>query len=206
MANHRLSRNHQTDQVRVLHPDSPAGRHFDWASIGVPHPDSPAGRHFDWASINIPHPRSPAGRLSIDWGATASRILEARHARGEVCVPHRSTGTLERNGLSGIEQRPEVTVLAVQRSEAVQSFSASSGGLTPATDSQNLPSSYMRPSDCPQQSHEPTIGRDWNSPGYYRSYSDGQPEEQPDVPESEKYDPKEKSDQMGEEAVETPAL
>jgi hypothetical protein len=44
------------------HPDSPAGRNFDWQSIGVPHPDSPAGRCLDWSQAGLPHPDSPAGR------------------------------------------------------------------------------------------------------------------------------------------------
>lgn len=43
------------------HLGSPAGRHFDWQSIGIPHPDSPVGRHFDWSNIGLPHPYSPAG-------------------------------------------------------------------------------------------------------------------------------------------------
>jgi len=48
----------------VPHPNSPAGRHFAWSSLGVPHPNSPAGRTFDyWASLGVLHPNSPAGRI-----------------------------------------------------------------------------------------------------------------------------------------------
>jgi hypothetical protein len=49
----------------VPHPNSPAGRSFDWSSLGVPHPNSPAGRSFDyWASLGMPHPNSPAERVA----------------------------------------------------------------------------------------------------------------------------------------------
>ena len=27
--------------------------------LNVPHPDSPAGRSFDWSSLSVPHPNSP---------------------------------------------------------------------------------------------------------------------------------------------------
>jgi hypothetical protein len=50
----------------VPHPNSPAGRIFDWSSLGVPHPNSPAGRIFDWSSLGEPHPDSPAGR-NLGW-------------------------------------------------------------------------------------------------------------------------------------------
>lgn len=58
---------------RVPHPNSPAGKHFDWSSLGVPHPDSPAGRHFDWSSLGVPHPNSPAA-WRHDWGNVALDI------------------------------------------------------------------------------------------------------------------------------------
>jgi len=49
----------------VPHPNSPAGRHFDWSFLGVPHPNSPAGRTFDyWAALGMLHPNSPAGRTA----------------------------------------------------------------------------------------------------------------------------------------------
>ena|SRR5579862_2170426 len=43
------------------HPNSPAGRFFDWSSVDLPHPGSPMGRHFDWSPMGVPHPISPAG-------------------------------------------------------------------------------------------------------------------------------------------------
>lgn len=60
--------------LRVPHPRSSAGRHFDWSSLGAPHPDSPAGRRFDWSSLGLPHPNSPAawhhewGNMGLDVG------------------------------------------------------------------------------------------------------------------------------------------
>jgi hypothetical protein len=45
----------------------------DWrkrrrSAFGLPHPNSPAGRIFDWSSSGIPHPNSPAGQNSpIPW-------------------------------------------------------------------------------------------------------------------------------------------
>ena len=51
----------------IPHPDSPAGRSFDWSSVGAPHPSSPAGRNFDyWSPLGIPHPNSPAGRMAFN--------------------------------------------------------------------------------------------------------------------------------------------
>lgn len=49
------------------HPNSPAGRNFDYASaFGVPHPNSPSGRNFDYASaLGVPHPNAPAARTQI---------------------------------------------------------------------------------------------------------------------------------------------
>lgn len=41
------------NSLEVPHPDSPAGRQFDWASVGAPHPNSPAGHNFDyWSSLH----------------------------------------------------------------------------------------------------------------------------------------------------------
>jgi hypothetical protein len=57
-----IARKYWLANSRVPHPDSPAGREFDWQSIGLPHPDSPTGRHFDWSSVGCAHPDSPAGR------------------------------------------------------------------------------------------------------------------------------------------------
>jgi hypothetical protein len=53
--------NWQTDLAGAPHPNSPAGRFYDWSSLGVPHPASPAGRNFDWSLFGVPHPLSPAG-------------------------------------------------------------------------------------------------------------------------------------------------
>jgi hypothetical protein len=54
------------EQQRILanapHPNSPAGRFFDWSYFDVPHPGSPAGRFSDWSFSGDPHPFSPAGR------------------------------------------------------------------------------------------------------------------------------------------------
>lgn len=52
--------------AHVPHPNSPAGRAFDWGSVGLPHPHSPAGRAFDWASVGLPHPDSPAAGAGAD--------------------------------------------------------------------------------------------------------------------------------------------
>ena len=50
----------------VPHPNSPAGRNFDYSALGVPHPNSPAGRSFDYSSsLGVPHPNSPAGRAGL---------------------------------------------------------------------------------------------------------------------------------------------
>jgi hypothetical protein len=46
----------------IPHPRSPAGRGFDWSSIGLPHPLSRAGWVFDWLHHGLRHPDSPAGR------------------------------------------------------------------------------------------------------------------------------------------------
>lgn len=49
----------------VPHPNSPAGRNFDWSSLGIPHPNSPAGRTFSyWSSFGMPHPNSPVARVA----------------------------------------------------------------------------------------------------------------------------------------------
>jgi hypothetical protein len=51
------------EKIRVPHPNSPAGRNFNWADIGLPHPDSPAGRNFDYSKyLGMQHPNSPAGQ------------------------------------------------------------------------------------------------------------------------------------------------
>jgi hypothetical protein len=38
----------RTTHSRVPHPDSSAGRTFDWASLGVQQPNSPAGQQVHW--------------------------------------------------------------------------------------------------------------------------------------------------------------
>ena len=53
---------HRFANSGLPHPDSPAGRDFDWQSIDMPHPDSPAGRLFDWSGVGLPNPDSPVGR------------------------------------------------------------------------------------------------------------------------------------------------
>jgi hypothetical protein len=57
------------EQQRILacapHPNSPAGRFFDWTSVNVPHPGSPAGRYFDWSFCSDAHPFSPAGHCNL---------------------------------------------------------------------------------------------------------------------------------------------
>ena len=47
------------------HPNSPAGRTFDWSSLGVPHPNSPASLTFDWLSVGVAHPNSSVGRSFV---------------------------------------------------------------------------------------------------------------------------------------------
>jgi hypothetical protein len=49
----------------VPNPDSYGGP-FNCQTFGLPHPDSPAGRFFDWSSADFWHPNSAAARLS-DW-------------------------------------------------------------------------------------------------------------------------------------------
>jgi hypothetical protein len=74
----------------VPHPDSAAGRNFDWSSLGLPHPDTPAGRNFDWASVGVPHPYSSDGRI-LQWRST----LSAEHwKREELAQEMREVETL----------------------------------------------------------------------------------------------------------------
>jgi hypothetical protein len=40
--------------------------------LNVPHPESPAGRSFDWSALGVPHPNFTAGRML--------RQIEARPA------------------------------------------------------------------------------------------------------------------------------
>jgi hypothetical protein len=68
--------------LRVPHPNSPAGRKFDWSPLGLPHPDSPAGRTFDWSSLGVPHPDSPAGR-TLDW---QSELIGIKRSVGQDLV------------------------------------------------------------------------------------------------------------------------
>jgi hypothetical protein len=51
----------------VPHPDSPAGRQFNWASSPVPHPESASGQRFGWSALDLPHPSSPVAK-QIGWG------------------------------------------------------------------------------------------------------------------------------------------
>jgi hypothetical protein len=73
----------------VPHPDSPAGRTFDWSAVGLPHPNSPAGRTFDWSVTGLPHPDSPAGRR--DWGSALLHNTNNEHE-----VPSRQIEEFER--------------------------------------------------------------------------------------------------------------
>jgi hypothetical protein len=77
--------------------------------------------------------------------------------------------------------------------------------LTQSLDTQDLPNTYQRPPDAPAPSptQATTIRRAGNPLGYYPTYPGEQPEEQPDVPEEEKYNPKETADQTGREQSET---
>jgi hypothetical protein len=76
----------------VPHPDSPAGRSFDWSSLGVPHPNSHAGRTFDyWSALGVPHPTSPAGRMLGKIGvgrAAAARTSERAAVRAVNETPY----------------------------------------------------------------------------------------------------------------------
>jgi len=74
------------------HPDSPAGRDFDWQSLGMPHPGSPAGQGFDWSSVGLPFADSPAGMkyFGTGIGPTAGAIAAAAAAgagAGPVATP-----------------------------------------------------------------------------------------------------------------------
>jgi hypothetical protein len=64
------------EQRRMLadapHPNSPAGRFYDWSCFDVPHPNSPAGRFTDWSLLGDPHPFSPAARLNLTLSQTQS--------------------------------------------------------------------------------------------------------------------------------------
>lgn len=52
-----------TRQVQNLpHPDSPAGKRFDWFSAELSHSDSPAGAAFDWYAI-LPSAEDPLGEV-----------------------------------------------------------------------------------------------------------------------------------------------
>ena len=84
------SRRHGRTPVDVPHPNSPAGRNFNWSSLGVPHPNSPAGRNFDCvAALGILHPNSPGGRtgsthLQHPRPASEFRLRDALDGRDDV--------------------------------------------------------------------------------------------------------------------------
>jgi hypothetical protein len=61
------------------HPNSPAGRFFDWSSFDMPHPGSPAGKCFDWTPLDFPHPYSPAG-LQYIWSAAPTPTVSVDSA------------------------------------------------------------------------------------------------------------------------------
>jgi hypothetical protein len=80
----------------VPHPDSPAGRNFDYSALDVPHPNSPAGRNFDYSSsLGVAHPNSPAGRSGL-WlgGDLATNEMEAREGIQETILTDRVYGDL----------------------------------------------------------------------------------------------------------------
>jgi len=71
--------------LRVPHPNSPAGRNFDYgSSLGVPHPNSPAGRNFDYMlSHGVPHPDPPAGR-NFDYASNPNSGSELDRIKAEI--------------------------------------------------------------------------------------------------------------------------
>jgi hypothetical protein len=89
----------------LLHPESYAGRDFEWQSLGLPHPDSPAGRCFDWSSVGLPHPYSPAGKNSFGAG-TRFRAGVIAAATGPPAHPKtQSDPEIEALGLSAVAKK-----------------------------------------------------------------------------------------------------
>jgi hypothetical protein len=83
------------------HPDSPAGRDFDWQSIGMPHPYSPAGRYFDWSSVGLQNPDSPAGRNYFGAGTRPSALAIAA-GTGPAAPPKQTDPEIEALHLSAV--------------------------------------------------------------------------------------------------------
>ena len=121
MTNYRSSHNQHYTRARVVHPDSPAGRHFDWASLRIPHPDSPAGRHFDWSSLDIAHPRSAAARRSCEWGMQLDRILQARCSKEDMWDVRQSKEASRRGGRILVREDSEAVPLDIRLARTARS-------------------------------------------------------------------------------------
>ena len=106
-----------------VHPLSPAGRRFDWESLGIPHPESPAAAHFDWSELDLPHPASPVGMS--DFGLQT----EAPASPAEPEAEDSKGGSVTQNDaeIEGLNLSPTAKAAAYELKKAHPSVKFTSG-------------------------------------------------------------------------------